>query len=68
LETLSQLMQFSFDSELFFIPFAPWTVSDAPRFAHRGLLIDSSRHFEPVPTIMGVIDSMTYAKLNALHV
>ena len=67
LETLSQLMQFNFDTETYFIPFAPWSIYDFPRFPHRSLLIDSSRHFEPVPTIKGVIDSMTYAKLNNLH-
>ena len=60
-------MQFSFSSETYFIRDAPWSISDAPRFAHRGLMIDSSRHFEPVQTIMNVIDSMTYAKVNTLH-
>ena len=60
-------MQFNFDTETYFIPFAPWSIYDYPRFAHRSLLIDSSRHFEPVQTIKGVIDSMTYAKLNNLH-
>ena len=60
-------MQFSFETQSYFIPFAPWNIYDFPRFAHRGLLIDSSRHFEPVTTIMGVIDSVTDAKLNAIH-
>ena len=67
LETLSQLMQFNFDTETYYIRQAPWSISDFPRFAHRGLLIDSSRHFEPVETIKKVIDSMTYAKLNVVH-
>ena len=31
LETLSQLMQFSFNEQSYFIPFAPWTIYDFPR-------------------------------------
>lgn len=42
-------------------------IKDVPRFSHRGLLIDSGRHFEPVKQIKALIESMTYAKLNVLH-
>ena len=45
----------------------PLVIKDVPRFAHRGLLIDSGRHFEPVRQIKALIDSMSYAKLNVLH-
>ena len=34
---------------------------------HRGLLIDSGRHFEPVVHVKALLDSMSYAKLNVLH-
>lgn len=67
LETFSQLVHFNFDTQSYEIRNAPWAVQDAPRFPHRGLLIDSSRHYEPVNTIKQVIDSITYAKLNTLH-
>jgi hexosaminidase len=48
------------------IPHAPWTITDTPRFPHRGLMVDSARHFEPIETIKRMIDSLTYAKLNVL--
>jgi hypothetical protein len=67
LETLSQMMQYDFDTQSYFIIGCPWTIVDYPRFPHRGLLVDSSRHFEPVQTLKNVIDSVTYAKLNVIH-
>jgi hexosaminidase len=45
----------------------PIAVTDAPRFPWRGVLIDSSRHFLPVPTILATLDAMSYNKLNRLH-
>lgn len=66
-ETLSQMTSFSFDSVAYSIKAAPWSIVDFPRFPHRGLLIDTSRHFLPVPTIKAIIDSVTYAKVNTIH-
>ncbi|WP_052480784.1 beta-N-acetylhexosaminidase [Gilvimarinus agarilyticus] len=42
-------------------------IDDAPRFAWRGLLLDSVRHFISVATIKRQIDGMAAAKLNVLH-
>lgn len=42
-------------------------ISDAPRFAWRGLMIDTARHFITVPTLKRQIDAMELAKLNVLH-
>ncbi|OEE70248.1 beta-N-acetylhexosaminidase [Enterovibrio norvegicus FF-33] len=42
-------------------------IDDEPRFKHRGLLIDSSRHFVELETIKRQIDGMASAKLNVLH-
>mmetsp|Transcript_29413 Transcript_29413/g.51568 ORF Transcript_29413/g.51568 Transcript_29413/m.51568 type:complete len:543 (+) Transcript_29413:86-1714(+) len=68
LETLSQLVSFNFDKMQYETQAAlPLTVRDEPRFSHRGLLVDSSRHFLPVTLLKRVIDSMSYAKLNRLH-
>jgi hexosaminidase len=40
---------------------------DYPRYPWRGLLIDSARHFLPVPAIEVTLDAMSYNKLNTLH-
>lgn len=42
-------------------------IEDAPRFAWRGLMLDSARHFQSVEFVKGVIDRMALAKLNTLH-
>lgn len=42
-------------------------IEDYPRFAYRGLLLDSSRHFFTVAEIEKLIDTMAAQKLNTLH-
>ncbi|MFK8267428.1 beta-N-acetylhexosaminidase [Capnocytophaga cynodegmi] len=42
-------------------------ISDKPKFRHRGLMIDCSRHFWSKEFIKKQIDAMTYLKLNRLH-
>jgi hexosaminidase len=43
------------------------TIRDQPRFRWRGLLLDVSRHFEPVDVIKRTLDGMAMVKLNVLH-
>jgi hexosaminidase len=43
------------------------SIDDAPRFRWRGLMIDVSRHFEPVSVIERTLDAMAVAKLNVFH-
>ena len=43
---------------------APWDITDAPRFAHRGLMVDTARHFQPLASLRKVVDALPYAKLN----
>jgi len=42
-------------------------ISDAPRFAWRGVLLDVARHFMPVPDVLRFIDLAAFHKLNVLH-
>lgn len=43
------------------------TVNDGPAFAWRGLLLDSGRHFQPVSTVLEVLDRLAAFKFNVLH-
>jgi hexosaminidase len=42
-------------------------ISDYPRFAFRGMLHDTARHFLPVPTLLKLVDAMAMNKLNVFH-
>ncbi|ESO00103.1 hypothetical protein HELRODRAFT_192733 [Helobdella robusta] len=42
-------------------------IKDQPRFSWRGVLLDSSRHFLPVQTILKFLDAMAYNKMNVFH-
>src|SRR5204862_4752328 len=42
-------------------------IVDAPRFAWRGLLLDSARHYQSPEFILQFIDWMALHKLNVLH-
>jgi hexosaminidase len=43
------------------------TIDDKPRFPWRGLMIDSGRHFIPIPAIERNLDAMEAVKLNVFH-
>lgn len=67
LETFSQLCSFDYTTKTVKIYKAPWSIQDKPRFAFRGLLLDTSRHYFPINVIKQIIEAMSYAKLNVLH-
>eukprot|EP00757_Euglenozoa_sp_SAG-D1_P022175 gene22175-1301_t len=66
LESLAQMVRYTPTENQYYIP-VPVSIQDAPRFRHRGLMIDTSRHFLPVPSICRIVDSMPTSKLNVMH-
>jgi hexosaminidase len=63
LETLLQLLEI--DSEHFSLPAV--RIQDRPRFPWRGLMIDASRHWQPVEVIRRNLDGMAAVKMNVFH-
>uniref|UniRef100_A0A8D0AL58 Beta-hexosaminidase n=1 Tax=Sander lucioperca TaxID=283035 RepID=A0A8D0AL58_SANLU len=59
LETFSQLV---YEDQ-----YGAVSISDFPRFAHRGILLDSSRHFLPLKVILANLETMAMNKFNVFH-
>uniref|UniRef100_A0A8C2ZKD3 Beta-hexosaminidase n=3 Tax=Cyclopterus lumpus TaxID=8103 RepID=A0A8C2ZKD3_CYCLU len=64
LETFSQLV---YEDEYGVKSINSTTISDFPRFAHRGILLDSARHFLPIKVILANLETMAMNKLNVFH-
>ena len=46
---------------------ATGTITDTPRFAWRGAMLDVARHFFSVKDVTSYIDLLAYYKINRLH-
>ncbi|XP_077548175.1 beta-hexosaminidase subunit alpha-like [Haemaphysalis longicornis] len=64
LESFSQLV-YQYDDVQFVVN--ETVIHDKPRFPHRGLLIDTSRHYLPLGVILDTLDAMAFNKMNVLH-
>lgn len=67
LQTFSQAVRYDFDAQQYIVQSAPLVINDAPKFAWRGILVDTSRHWLSLYHLYRIIDSLGYAKLNTLH-
>ena len=72
LESVSQLIGFGWvphnpSGKLAVVRGIPVTIHDSPLFPYRGLMIDTGRHFLPVPFIRRIIDGLESMKMNVLH-
>ena len=70
LETLRQLLPKEFENTTpvktdWAVPAV--TITDAPQYAWRGLMLDVSRHFFPKEYILKTLDRMAMLKLNTFH-
>ncbi|KAG0366000.1 hypothetical protein BGZ54_005951 [Gamsiella multidivaricata] len=45
----------------------PVHIVDAPKYPHRGIMLDTSRNFYPLASIKKQIDALSYSKLNIFH-
>lgn len=64
LQTLLQLIPLSADQS---VEMPTGTIRDYPRYAHRGSMLDVSRHFFGVEDVKRYIDFVTAYKFNVLH-
>ena len=42
-------------------------MEEAPRFRHRGLMLDCARHFFPIDEVKRIIEQISLVKMNVLH-
>ncbi|XP_060082425.1 beta-hexosaminidase subunit beta-like [Ylistrum balloti] len=64
LETFSQLL-YTFPTGQ--VRINKTEIFDEPRFPHRGIMLDTARHFIPVPILLQNLDAMSYNKFNVFH-
>lgn len=49
------------------ITFSPATITDAPRFGYRGMMLDVARHFQPAEFVKKYIDLLALHNINRFH-
>ncbi|XP_035245648.1 beta-hexosaminidase subunit beta isoform X1 [Anguilla anguilla] len=64
LETFSQLV---YEDDYGARSINKTAIVDFPRFAHRGILLDTSRHFLPIKVILANLEAMAMNKYNVFH-
>ncbi|MCJ1427664.1 N-acetyl-glucosamine-6-phosphate deacetylase [Sticta canariensis] len=68
LETFTQLFyQHSQSTSGVYTPYAPVTITDKPKFPHRGLNLDVARNYYPKHDILRTINALAWNKFNRLH-
>ncbi|XP_076091620.1 beta-hexosaminidase subunit beta-like [Mytilus galloprovincialis] len=64
LETFSQLIYVNEQKK---IQVKKTSIEDRPRFKHRGIMLDTARHYLPIWILLKNLDAMSYNKFNVFH-
>ena len=67
LQTLEQLFYAHSSGNGVYTPYAPLSISDAPKWPHRGLNLDIARNAFAPTDVLRTIDAMATAKMSRLH-
>ena len=67
LESFVQLFYKHSRGGYWYTPYAPVCIRDAPKFPHRGVLLDVARNWYELKDILHVIDAISWNKMNRLH-
>jgi hexosaminidase len=62
METFSQLLSRNLEEKNLIFQFAPAKIQDSPRYEHRGLLIDTARHYLSITEIKRMVESLPISK------
>jgi hexosaminidase len=66
LQSFNQLFYTHTNKQLY-TSYAPVSITDEPKFQHRGLNMDLSRHFYPKEIVLRIIDTLSWQKFNRFH-
>lgn len=67
-ETFSQIFVEDPDKEDgYVVRERPILISDEPDYVWRGVMLDTSRHYHPVDSILHLIDGLMYNRMSILH-
>ena len=67
LESFSQLFYEHSSGTGYYTPYAPMSIQDAPKYGHRGVLLDVARNWFDVSHIYRTLDALSWNKMNRLH-
>lgn len=67
LDTFLQLIFHEPETSIYTLKGLPLYIFDQPHYTHRGVQIDTARHYLPFSLILETINSMMYNKMNVLH-